>query len=99
MAVCGAGQIFQQRVDRGGLRFDDPKSADIAAKIIEQLRAPVTAGGLDMLLDEAAQMLHMRTHAFGRDAMNIDQVMIVAIDEIPLQVVHVSKSAGEAGAE
>src|ERR1700735_1786076 len=44
-------------------------------------------------------MLHMRPHAFGRDAMNIDQVMIVAIDEIPFHVEHVSKTAGEAGAE
>ena len=53
-ALSGAAQIFQQRIDRRGLRLDHPKSADIGAKIIEQLRAPVAAGGIDMPLDEAA---------------------------------------------
>src|ERR1700735_5594898 len=44
-------------------------------------------------------MLHMRPHALGRDAMNIDQVLVEASDEIPSHVEHVSKTAGEAGAE
>src|SRR6202035_5223113 len=85
-ALSGAAQIFQQRIDRRGLRLDHPKSADIGAKIIEQLRAPVAAGGIDMALDEATQMLHMRPQACGGYAMNIDRVRIVAIDKSPLNV-------------
>jgi hypothetical protein len=52
-----------------------------------------------MLFDESAQMLHMSAHAFGRDAVNVDQFMIVAVDEIALHVEHVGESAGESGAE
>src|SRR6202790_5654928 len=52
-----------------------------------------------MLFDQAAQMLTMDSHAFGRHAVNVDQFMIVAIDEIALHVEHVGESAGEPGAE
>src|SRR5882757_8809372 len=97
--LSGAAQVFQQRIDGGGLGFDDPESADVGPKIVEQLRAPGAAGGFRMLLDESAQMLDMRAHAFGRDAVDVDQFVVVAVDEVAFHVEHIGKSAGEAGAE
>ena len=52
-----------------------------------------------MLLDHAAQVLHVDRHAFGRDPVDVDQVVIVAVDEVALHVEHVGKAAGEPGAE
>ena len=36
---------------------------------------------------------------FRRDAMDVDQLVVVAVDEIAIQVEHVGEAAGEAGAE
>src|ERR1017187_8437681 len=94
-----APQIGEQRIDRGRFRLHHPESADVASKIVQQLRTPKTPGLSDMLFDEPAQMLHMDSHAFGRDPVNIDQLMVVAIDEIALHVEHVGESSGEAGPE
>ena len=44
-------------------------------------------------------MLHVSAHAFGRHAMDVDQFMVVAVDEVPLHVEHIGKAAGESGAE
>ena len=68
-------------------------------KSFEQLRAPDAAGRLDVLLDESAQMLHVGAHALGRDAVDVDQLVVVAIDEVALHVEHVGESAGESRAE
>ena len=36
------------------------------------------------MLDQLAQVLHVRVHAVVRDAMDVDQLMVVAIDEVAL---------------
>src|SRR5271163_5199309 len=54
MASSGAAQIFQQRIDGRRLGLHHPESADIAAKIIEQLRTPHAVRGIDMLFDQAS---------------------------------------------
>ena len=38
-------------------------------------------------------------HGFGVDAADVDQLVVVAIDEVALQVEHIGEAAGEAGAE
>src|SRR5580692_8756240 len=44
-------------------------------------------------------MLHVDAHAFGRHAVYVDQLMVVAVDEVALHVEHVGESAGETSAE
>ena len=44
-------------------------------------------------------MLPMMLHALRRDAQHVHQFMVVAIDEIAIQVQHVAHAAGQAGAE
>ena len=46
-----------------------------------------------------SQVLHVRLHGFGVDAADVDELVVVAVDEIALQVQHVGEAAGEAGAE
>ncbi len=41
----------------------------------------------------------MRLHGLRGNAMDVDQLVVVAIDEIPVQVEHVGEAAGQAGAE
>src|SRR5271165_6719519 len=88
-ALSGAAQIFQQGIDGRSLGLHHPELADVAAKIVEQLRAPDAPRRIDMLFDQAPQVLHVSTHAFGRHAMDIDQVMVVAVDEIALHIENV----------
>ena len=44
-------------------------------------------------------MLHMGAHALGRHAVDVDQIVIVAIHEVALHVEHVGETAGESRAE
>ena len=44
-------------------------------------------------------MLHVGAHAFGRHAVDVDQLMVVAVDEIALHVEHIREAAGESGTE
>ena len=52
-----------------------------------------------MHLDQASQVLYVGTHAFRGYAVNVDQLVVVAIDEVPLHVEHVGEAAGESRAE
>src|SRR5271155_4366877 len=44
-------------------------------------------------------MLYVNSHAFRGYAVNIDQFVVVAVDEVALHVEHVGEAAGESGAE
>ena len=44
-------------------------------------------------------MLHVRLHGLGMDAADVDELVVVAVDEVALEVEHVGEAAGEAGAE
>src|SRR6267142_3912433 len=85
----GAAQIDEQRVDGRGLGLHHPELADVRPEVVEKLDAPHAAGEVDVLFDQPAQVLHMRSHAFGRHAMDVDQLMVVAIDKVALHVEHV----------
>src|SRR6201999_1804152 len=61
--------------------------------------APLAARRLDMLFDEPAQMLNVRAHAFRGNAVDVDEIVVVAVDEIPLHVQHITKTAGKSCAE
>ena len=41
----------------------------------------------------------MSFHAFGRDAVNVDELVIVEIDEVPIDVEHVGKTSRKPCAE
>src|SRR5580658_6122654 len=94
-----ASQIDEQRGDGGRFRFHHPEFSDVSAEVVEQLLAPHAPRRFDVLLDEPAQMLHVSAHALRRDAVNVDQLVVVAIHEIALEVEHVGESAREAGAK
>src|SRR5579872_2713385 len=66
----GAAQIDEQRFNRSRFRLDHPEPADVGAQIVEQLHTPHAARCVDMLLDQTSQMLNVRAHAFGRDAVD-----------------------------
>src|SRR5450631_4091891 len=95
----GATQIDEQRVDCRSLGLDHPEFADVRPEVVEKLDTPHAAGEVDVLLDQPAQMLHMRPHAFRRYPMDVDQLMVVAIDEIALHIEHIRETAGESRAE
>jgi len=50
-----------------------------------------------MLGQKPPQMMLVRLHGFGRYAVNIDQLMVVAIHEIALDIEYISESAGHPG--
>src|SRR5260221_14518833 len=78
----GAAQIDEQRVDGRSLGLHHPEFADVRPEVVEKLDSPHAAGEVGVLLDQPAQMLHVRSHAFGRYAMDVDQLVVVAIDEV-----------------
>src|SRR3546814_12227584 len=50
-------------------------------------------------LQQTAQMLHVMLHAFRRQPVQVDQLVVVAIHEIAIHVEHVGKATGDASAE
>src|SRR6185312_2626454 len=56
-------------------------------------------GVLAVPLEQALEVLHVRLHGFRVDAADVDELVVVAVDEIALQVQHVGEAAGEAGAK
>src|ERR1700676_2567927 len=86
VALRGAPQILHERVDGGGLGLHDPEFADEGAKVVEDLLAPAAVRLLHMYFYEALQMLQMRLHGFGMDAADVDELRVVAVDEIALKV-------------
>ena len=55
-------------------------------KSSEDTRAPFAAGLSHMLRDESTQVVKMRLHALRRDSGDVDEIMVVAIDKLPVQV-------------
>jgi len=53
----GASQGFGQRLDAGGLGFDQPELADVIAELVQDLLCPDAAGQLAMAADQAVQVL------------------------------------------
>src|SRR5450631_1544599 len=95
----GATQIDEQGVDSRSLGLDHPEFADVRPEVVEKLDAPHAAGEVDVLFDQPAQVLYMRPHSFRRHSMDVNQLMVVAIDKVALHVEHVGETAGESRAE
>ena len=55
--------------------------------------APDAAGFAHVQLDQVPQVLQVRLHALRRDAVDVDQLVVVAIDEAAIQVEHVRETA------
>ena len=89
-ALCGQAYAARRRFSSNesmavSFGFYHPEFTDVGAEVIQQSFAPQTLPVAATCCSiKPAQMLHMSTHAFGRDAMNIDQIVIVAIDEVAL---------------
>src|SRR6185437_1472127 len=90
----GALQFVDQRVEPSGLGLDQPELAEEIAEPLQDMRAPYAPGRIDVRADEPTQMLQMVFHALERDAQDVDQLVVVAIDEIALGVEHVRESTG-----
>ena len=52
-----------------------------------------------MRVDQVSEVLAIAVQPFRGDAGDVDQLVVVAVDEITLEVEHVGQPAGEAGAE
>jgi hypothetical protein len=82
LPLRGASQGFGQRLDAGGLGFDQPELADVIAELVEDLLRPDAAGQLAVAADQAVQVLAVVLEALGGDAVDVDQLVVVAVDEI-----------------
>src|ERR1700733_4100089 len=98
-ASRGSPEVLDQRVDGGRFRLHEPEVADERAQVVEDFLAPDAAGLGHVHLHQLAQVLYVRVHAAVREPMDVDELMVVAIDEIVRLVEHVGEAAGEAGAE
>src|SRR5690606_37139120 len=87
-ALRGAAQGFGEGFDAGRLRFDQPEPADVVAELVEDLLRPDAAGQLAVAADQAVQVLAVVLEAFGRHPMDVDQLMVVAVDEVAVGVQH-----------
>ena len=98
MPPCRNASTSDSRLAAFGLTSQNLPT--IVAEVVEQLPAPHAAGlarrGVRI---SVAQVLAVVLHALGRDPHDVDQLMVVAIDEIAIQVQHVGQAAGHAGAE
>src|SRR5262245_42603338 len=95
----GPPQVLEQGLDRRCFRLHDPELAHEGAKIVEHFFSPHATRLADVLLDQIPQMLQVRLHALGRYAMDVDELVVVAIHEATIEVEHVRKPASEAGSE
>src|SRR5665213_153112 len=91
--------MLDQRIDRSRLWLHQPEMADVGAQIVDDLIAPDAGGFGHVQTDQLFEMLHIVQHALVGEAVNVDELVVVAIDEAALHVEHVGKAAGEAGAE
>src|SRR5262245_11982465 len=92
-------QVLEQRLDRRGLRLDDPELAHEGAEIVEHLLAPGARGLAHVRFDQVTQVLQMRLHPLGRDAVNVYELVVVAIDEAAIEIEHIREATGEPGTE
>src|SRR6185369_3922856 len=53
----------------------------------------------DVLLDEPFEVLQVRLHALLLDTADVDELVVVAVDEVAVEIEHVREAAGEASAE
>src|SRR5690242_13242313 len=96
---CRAPQFVGQRGQGRGLGLDQPELVLQPAEVAQDAFAPGASGVRYVSLDQPAQVLHVVLHALRRDAQQVDQLVVVAIDEVALDVQHVGEAAGHAGAE
>src|SRR5438445_8075424 len=60
----GAAQFVGERVEAGGLRFDQPELVHELAELVDDAAAPGAVGRIDIAEQQAAQMLPVVLHAF-----------------------------------
>src|SRR5579872_1313227 len=79
-----APQVLDQRADRCGLGLHHPELADVSAQIGKNLLGPDAPRLLHVLLEQPFQVLHVRLHSLGVNAADVDELVVVAIDEIAI---------------
>ena len=84
----------------GRLGLHQPELADVSRGNRRGSPAPhALPVSADVLLDQVSQVLQVRSPCLRRDALDVDQLVVVAVDEVAIQVEHVGEAAREARAE
>src|SRR5215831_3449480 len=99
---CSSGrapQVVDQRIDGRGLRLHDPELRQEGAQVARDLLGPGAASCGNVPLEQRLEVLYVRLHGLGMYAADVDELVVVAVDEITLEVEHVGEAAGEAGSE
>src|SRR6202521_2071494 len=94
-----APQAVDQRVDGGRFGLHHPELGQKRAQVVQDLLGPGAGGLGDVPREQSLEVLHVRLHGLGVNAADVDELVVVAIDEVALQVQHVGKATGEPGAE
>src|SRR4029077_12202976 len=76
-----------------------PEFRQESAQVVGDFPGPEACGRGDVPLQLPLEGLHVRLHRLGVYAADVDELVVVAVDEIALQVEHVGEASGEPGAE
>src|SRR5690606_38116629 len=79
---CRAPEFGRQRVQARGLGLDQPELADEVAELRQDARAPRAAGEFGVARDQAGEVLAVVLEALRRDPQDVDQLVVVAVDEV-----------------
>src|SRR6516164_6497922 len=94
-----AAQVVDERIDGGGLGLHHPELRQEGAQVAGDLLGPGAGGCGNVPLEQRLEVLHVRLHGLGMYAADVDELVVVAVDEIALEVEYVGEAAGEAGPE
>src|SRR5581483_3677055 len=94
-----AAQVLDQRIDGGRFGLHHPELADVGAKVIQDLLRPGAAGLGHVLLDQPFQVLQVRLHGLRVNPADVDELVVVAVDEVTIEIQYVRESAREPGTE
>ena len=94
-------QVLDQRCRaRAAFGFTSQNLPQVGAEVVCRISAPHSLPvSRDVPLDQAAAGAAGGLHALRRDAVDVDQLVVVAVDEVAVEVEHIGEAAGEAGAE
>src|SRR5438552_11636381 len=88
-ALSSTAQLLGQRFEARGFRLHQPELVQYITEIREQARSPRTRSHVDVTAQQLAQMLQMIFHPLKRDAVDVDEFVVVAVDEFALQIEHI----------
>src|SRR5690606_15226175 len=89
----------QQRSQVGRLRLDQPEATQVVVQVFQQFGAPCAAGLGHVFAQHALQVAAVGRHRLAGDALQIDQLVIHAVEEGVVKVQPVGEAAGDARAE